>query len=83
MQEALNAVDATVLLEVACDQKLCQKLCMRGDVDGCEQAQREKVRVTLSMVCTQRERIRVRIGSVSKLRQEKRLSEFRERQIRL
>lgn len=80
MQEALNAVNATVLLRGSLRSEALPEALYEGDFDKCEQAQREKVRVTLSMVY---ERIRMRIGSVSKLRQEKRLSEFRERQIRL
>ena len=80
MQETLNAVNATVLLRGSLRSEALPEALYEGDVDDCEQAQREILRVTLSTVY---ERIRVRIGSVSKLRQEKRLSEFRERQIRL
>ena len=80
MQETLNAVDATVVFKGSLRSEALPEALYEGDFDKCEQAQREKVRVTLSMMY---ERTRMRIASVSKLRQEKRLSEFRERQTRL
>ena len=50
MQEALNAVHATVLLRGSLRSEALPEALYEGDDDDCEQAQREKVRVTLSTV---------------------------------